>query len=110
MAKKHHDKHHAYHEGHKHHSGGKHTAHRDEGKAGHGKKEAGSAHTGKIRHEDMTSLMDGVGAANPMAHASHHEANDAYDMPHGMSPKGDESEEHGHGHGGEGMAGNADYC
>ena len=104
--KKHHDKHHAYHEKHKHHSGGKHTAH--SGETGDTGTKEGHTHTGNIRHSDMTSLIDGHGKPDPHAHGSYREANDAYDMCDGMSPKGDESGE-GSSTGGHGMEGNATY-
>lgn len=67
-------------------------------------------HTGKIRHHDMGSLLDGHGSADPHADPAYKKANAAHGMGHGMSPQGEydgggeESEQ-----GGEGMSENCEY-
>lgn len=73
------------------------------------KKSKKGKHTGKIRHGDMTSLMHGVGGKDPHASAEHHAMNSAHGMPEGMAPSGETSEGGGE-QGGEGMAGNCEYC
>jgi hypothetical protein len=63
-------------------------------------------HQGRIRHADMTSLPDGYGTSDPLAHSSHDHFNDYFGTPAGMSPEGD------YGDGGETDAGGAmgDNC
>jgi hypothetical protein len=48
-------------------------------------------HTGKIKHDDMSSLIRGVGGKDKLAHESHHKANKEHGMPEGMGV----SESHG---------------
>lgn len=64
-------------------------------------------HTGKIRHKDMTSLIDGHPGRDPHADPEHHRMNKEHGMPDGMHPQG----EYGEGEEGEGeMSGNEEQC
>jgi hypothetical protein len=94
----------------KHHKKGK-SNYGESGSSGaEGKTHANHAHTGDIRHSDMVMHKgsNGLGGKDPHAHSSHHEANKAFGMHEGMSPKDDGSGEQEHG--GEGMEGNCEYC
>ena len=51
-------------------------------------KKKGGKHTGKLVHEDMTSIIKNKGK-DKHAHSSHHEMNRKMGMPEGMAPKDD---------------------
>jgi hypothetical protein len=53
------------------------------------KKGKAKSHTGKIRHGDMGSLMDGHGSPDPLASKEYKAHNAEHGMPHGLSPQGE---------------------